>query len=450
MFLPAIINVLLGLVLAWLVLSLAAMYIQEALAARFKWRSRMLEVTLRNMLTDASLTDQFYNHPLIRSLYNGKDNANKPSYIPASQFAQVLLDLVLVAGTEASLIQQQLYKLRWDISSVKRRRRKEAQKRLNLILALTRRALVSDAGEASVNTTLETVKNEIFKLGSDFPQLQASIKTALGTVKNQKEQIEGLKASAQISDESLRTKPKADQLRLGVAAMSVVHPRFKQTIAVLLGALDDDEASGESALSRAQQSIVDWFNSSMDRLSGWYKRRSQWVAAIIGIGIVLLSNADSVHLANQLWRQSTLRDVLATQATAIASQGTGALPSPEQFFLLRGQFEGQSLPIGWIGSPIPLAPDGTVSGLDNSAHACRLVLPGSSDLFGMPLAGQCYPIINTPQPNDLAGWVLKLLGLALTGLAVAQGAPFWFDILKKIINVRFAGSNPVEAQKNVG
>jgi hypothetical protein len=95
----------------------------------------MLETTIRNMLTDAALTDQFYNHPLIRSLYTGRDSANKPSYIPASQFAQVLLDIVLVADSEASLIQQQLYALRWELTSVRPWKRKEAQKRLNLILA---------------------------------------------------------------------------------------------------------------------------------------------------------------------------------------------------------------------------------------------------------------------------------------------------------------------------
>jgi hypothetical protein len=450
MSLPTILNVLLGLVLTWLVLSLAALYIQEGLAARFHWRSRMLEATLRNMLTDAGLTDQFYNHPLIRSLYSGRDNANKPSYIPSSQFAQVLLDIVRVAGTEASLIQQQLYKLRWEITSVRRRKRKEAEKRLNLILALTRRALVSDAGDSSVNAALESVKNEIFLLGKEFPEMQAPIKTALGTVKNQMEQIEGLGVPALDPAGGRRTNPKIDQLRLGVAAMSIIHPRFKQTVRVLLSALDDEEATSESILSRANQGIVDWFNSSMDRLSGWYKRRSQWVAAIIGIAIVFLVNADSVFLANQLWHESMLRDALATEATAIATQNGGEVPSAEQFFLLRGQFSGQSIPLGWIGSPIPLAPDGMVSALDNSSHACRILQLQSSDLLGLSIAGQCYPVINTPQPNDIAGWILKLLGLAVTGLAVAQGAPFWFDILKRIINVRFAGSNPVEAQKNVG
>jgi hypothetical protein len=448
--LATILNVVIGLIVTWLVLSVAAMYVQEAFAARFHWRSRMLETTIRNILTDASLADQFYNHPLIRSLYTGRDSANKPSYIPANQFAHVLLDLVLVADSEASLIQQQLYGLRWELTSLRPWKRKEAQKRLNLILALTRRALVSDANEDGVYAALEAVKNEIFKFGNDYPQMQPSIKSALATVASQKEQIDALRSSLQDPTETNRPKTRIEQLRMGVAAMSVVHPRFKQTIKALLSALDDNEATGDSRLARATQSVVDWFNSSMDRLTGWYKRRAQWVAAIIGICIVLVLNADSVHMANQLWRGSALREALAAEAAALVNQSAGELPTADQFYLLRGQFAGLSFPVGWIGSPIPLDVRGAVVGLDNLSHACRTFQLGEGDVFGLAVAGQCYPIINVPQPNDLPGWILKFLGLALTGLAVAQGAPFWFDILKKIINVRFTGSNPVELQKNVG
>ena len=44
--------------------------------------------------------------------------------------------------------------------------------------------------------------------------------------------------------------------------------------------------------------------------------------------------------------------------------------------------------------------------------------------------------------GDYSGWLFKLGGLLATGLAAAQGAPFWFDILKKIVNIRTSGVNP--------
>jgi hypothetical protein len=33
-------------------------------------------------------------------------------------------------------------------------------------------------------------------------------------------------------------------------------------------------------------------------------------------------------------------------------------------------------------------------------------------------------------------WFIKLAGLLLTGLAISQGAPFWFDILNKFMVIR--------------
>ena len=42
------------------------------------------------------------------------------------------------------------------------------------------------------------------------------------------------------------------------------------------------------------------------------------------------------------------------------------------------------------------------------------------------------------------GWavVTKLAGLALTILAACQGAPFWFDVLKRVANLRATGPAP--------
>jgi len=39
-------------------------------------------------------------------------------------------------------------------------------------------------------------------------------------------------------------------------------------------------------------------------------------------------------------------------------------------------------------------------------------------------------------------WALKLVGWLLTAFAVRQGAPFWFDLLNRLVNVRGSGSKP--------
>ena len=104
--------------------------------------------------------------------------------------------------------------------------------------------------------------------------------------------------------------------------------------------------------------------------------------------------------------------------------------------------------MGWIGTAIPADENGAVSIGDGTQQLCSLSPKSDTGVFGILIADQCLPIINTPKFDNIAGWLIKLFGLFITGVAAAQGAPFWFDILKNVINVRNAGVNSdVEAAK---
>src|SRR3954471_23449432 len=119
MFGSVIVNVAIGLILVYLLLSLIASSIREGLEGRLKTRSTHLERGIRELLHDPSgttLASDFYNHPLIYSLFRGeydptqikqsKDKTGRtkfgsmptrsdlPSYIPSRNFALALMDIV--------------------------------------------------------------------------------------------------------------------------------------------------------------------------------------------------------------------------------------------------------------------------------------------------------------------------------------------------------------------
>jgi hypothetical protein len=48
-------------------------------------------------------------------------------------------------------------------------------------------------------------------------------------------------------------------------------------------------------------------------------------------------------------------------------------------------------------------------------------------------------------PDDAGGWLLKLLGWLITVFALSFGAPFWFDVLGKVVNMRSSGPKPAGA-----
>src|SRR3954449_1314431 len=113
MFNSIIIDVAIGLVLVYLLLSLVCSAVREALAGVFKTRAKLLEQGIAELLKptpgaapgEASLIQTFFEHPLITVLYGGDYRpatskraawvrpSSLPSYIPKRAFSTALLDL---------------------------------------------------------------------------------------------------------------------------------------------------------------------------------------------------------------------------------------------------------------------------------------------------------------------------------------------------------------------
>jgi hypothetical protein len=146
------------------------------------------------------------------------------------------------------------------------------------------------------------------------------------------------------------------------------------------------------------------FDDHMDRVSGWYKRESHKILIVIGAVLALFFNLDSVRLYEGLNCNSALRGAVAT-ATATKDVDHSAL--------VQGLV--QALPLGWSGFP-----DGPI--------ACY----GGTDAAAASWASANLPVY----------LFLKVLGLAITVIALSLGAPFWFDALSCLTNVRAAGKKP--------
>jgi hypothetical protein len=432
-----LLNIILGLFLTWAFLSLSAMQIQEWISARFKWRSKMLEKTLGKMLTDFTLVDQFYNHPLIRSLYTGKDNSNKPSYIPAAQFSQTIIDILSTTGTEASLIQLQLYKLYSDTHKLPKKKQNEARLRISLMLGMIRKALVSETGEDAYTEILDTVKNDLLTLGQEIPRIQQAVDALFDTIRIQKQEINDalikLSFKTDGSEDATVTK-----IQTGVTALSITHPQLKQTLYAILNSMPKTTWQKQNELELVRSNIEEWFTNAMNRLTGWYKRRCLITTMLVGVFLAAILNVDSINLTNRLWREPDLRVAILSKVESILSQDSSTASGLEQLSAVQQQFSNITLPVGWIGVPVASASELVPS----TSIPCTLKPQQENEIYGFSIRGECYPITNAPQTGDLTGWLIKLGGILLSGIAASPGASFWFDILKKIINVRLSGVTP--------
>jgi hypothetical protein len=100
MFGSDILDIAVGMILVYLMLSLILTAVQETIEAWVKSRASNLERAITELLQgDKTLVTDFYDHPLIYALHSGTrdggaDKRQRPSYIPRSTFAAVLIDLM--------------------------------------------------------------------------------------------------------------------------------------------------------------------------------------------------------------------------------------------------------------------------------------------------------------------------------------------------------------------
>ncbi len=430
MYLQEIFEVVIGLVFIWLVLSTATMQVGEWIANLLKWRSNDLEKTIERMLGDANLTRLFYDHPLIRSLSADQTQSDaRPSYIPANQFSTALLNIIENASAESFLLLQGLYGLVRPIERMQpRTKQKQARLDLERVLELVRLSSAAESGQPMDNLIVASVQKEIVALGAHYPELKAETQAILERADAQKTEIEALVGTLPNAQT-----PAGDFNKVlhGTLALRVTEPGLRLTLSSLL--MGTEESSGD-CLQVLRQNMESWFNDSMDRLSGRYKRRAQWTAFIVGLVIAALLNVDTINISNQLWREPVVRQAINANATRLLAQsGTANPPTMASVVTaMQDQFFTLSLPIGWaFSSQSALAGAG-----------CSL-LPATGSTFGLAWSGGCLRPVDTPLAST--GWlwpVTKLAGLLMTGLAATQGSSFWFDVLVKIVNVRGAGVKP--------
>src|SRR6266849_6014836 len=109
MFGSNILDIAIGVVFVYLLLSLICSAINEALASMLQKRSSNLFEGIKNLLNDPEFTglaQQLYNHGLIDGISQNAADVNKPnlkpSYIPAAHFSLALLDILGARGAVAA------------------------------------------------------------------------------------------------------------------------------------------------------------------------------------------------------------------------------------------------------------------------------------------------------------------------------------------------------------
>jgi hypothetical protein len=227
------------------------------------------------------------------------------------------------------------------------------------------------------------------------------------------------------------------ELRNAVANLSGDYAKVKNALLPLIDAAGNDAA-------KARQNIETWYNSAMDRVSGWYKRRAQTIIFFLGVIVAVALNVDSVTVAKRLSTDKSLRDSLVVAADDYAKANANASPAASPSPSASPAKPTSAASSSASPSPTPCWEEACKA--DKDSPQCKLK-KNQCELVALSL-----PIGWMDSSEDIhlkwpgshwrrpGGWWDQIawhwLGWLLTALAISLGAPFWFDMLNKIIVVR--------------
>ena len=480
MFNNVALDVFIGLVFVFLLYSLLATIVHEMIATRLGFRAKVLEkailrmledgkttsnygfidrlngflhlLGLKNMLKDKTVALWFYAHPLIK--YLAEDNYySKPAYLDPSNFSKVIIDLLKGFTQPESQAIQAIH---------------------NSITAGT-----------------------IYKLP-----------------------LSSLSAENDKSNPAYKGLIMQNMLHPDPAITASQTVPINENTAVFLRSLWRD-AGADISVFRSK--LEEWFNDTMDRATGWYKRYTRIVLFILGLIIAIAFNVDTIAIHRILSTNKPARDQMVQMAISnkdnldpnkiLANQQSDSLlkatyqmvandanaandilglgrPWKDSCAMCKAVFDKKTetcafqpkirnleAKIGMIASflvtidssdkaqktkdslllanipneyKVKLEKDTSLVATRALANSNLKTLHGDSlaifkdSLKKMNVLCARCPVIRQSNwfqysPNQ-GGGVETILGWLLTALAVTLGAPFWFDLLSKLVSIRGANN----------
>jgi hypothetical protein len=206
-------------------------------------------------------------------------------------------------------------------------------------------------------------------------------------------------------------------------------------------------ATAEGDFGKLRDNLAKWFDSAMDRVSGLYNRQLKRISFFVGLLLVLMANADTVDVAQSLWKNSALRLEMVQVADAYLKANPdgpkGAAPAPAG---VGGPAAPAPPAAAGAATPAPAAAaGGSKAAAPKFGPEIQAIQDDAAQLRKFPVGWSSRSLKSTEDSDVRLVIILKIIGLIMTAIAISLGAPFWFDLLNMFMNLRATGEKPMKA-----
>lgn len=404
------VDTIISLVLVYALLSILVSILLESWNRRVKERGVFLQKVIFRLLDDPLNKNYgylIYQHPIINKMR--RDEHSYPHYIPSEGFANALIDTLAEGGVQ--------------------------------------------------------LKTAAFLDGKEVTGRLATLSP---------------EERARVEYKPVHAEQEALAKRLDTGVRSMKESELKR---LLVNFLDRNYAWAQQGDGGAQQRSLDmeklkdelgrWFDGYMERASGEYKNNQRKKLIFLGFLVAIGLNVDSLHLAKVFLLDKDLRDRMVGEAERVADnyqkmaqQANDSLDAARLMEVVRDSgivmqghratskwqqrvsnlafadsvYEQQAeevlmlvrnwqLPMGWNPGEAPLS---WIDGRDLKVVP-REFKPSQRAVL------EHFKRRNTWHPWNLLKWIV---GICISGIALSRGAPFWFELLVKLVNIRRSGAKP--------
>lgn len=428
-----IIQTVIYLIFIYLLLSLLVSEIQEAISSILEFRANRLKKSLFILFGEDKA--DAYNIPS----KNDDSDRNKNSRKSKESLTDLLYKSPLIASLNQRTYKNFIRRLWQFIPSIFRENHRSSKFRSS-----TGPSYI-DSSETFANALIDTLQNELSQL--DSPQYlnnDDTVDLVTNKLRYLEPTIAGISSLIRI----------AEALRL---------------------------QNSNATLANFSEQLQKIFVSVQKRSSGVYKRNARGVSFLLGFIVAVISNADTFQI---------LRSLNHSPTKYTASVSKAIEENSELFRCDSKQSEGNQntqdcidnfvseinpilesigpLPLGWNYTPPEKSDPSSQAKKDQKASEKDKTSPPTEEESTqenqqkpLPEEGQNSKTSQNEQPSDppqnkskitwtkikqqinhQGGLKQATLGWLVTAIAIAMGAPFWFDLLGRLLNVRNAGAPP--------
>lgn len=230
---------------------------------------------------------------------------------------------------------------------------------------------------------------------------------------------------------------------------NIQHNKLKDSINIINKYVSPKKKISEYAYTEAKNDLFIIYDDFMNRARGWFKRKVQLYLIFIGFVIAFYSNGDTIEIFNTLSTNPLARQQVVSIAEkfvennsidkyqfATTNKDSTNIDSIHSTLnqLMKDELSG-------VNSALGLSWDTKVIGFDSIVESGKY---DSSYFASFLMPFDLSDCIRKETNNHPFKWI----GFLLTALAISLGANFWFDLLRRLINIRNAGGRPESLAQN--